>query len=503
MPKPETDGAEESDGGIVVQKLENKPPTGGADPVERRPPANGNLESQSTGRTQSRKAVSQAADRIREYARRNPKERLTALLHHITPEALEAAYRKLKREAAAGVDGEKWKDYERGLDGKLQDLWQRVQRGTYKAVPVRRVKIPKPDGGERPLGIAALEDKIVQRALVDVVLNPIYEEEFLGFSYGFRPGRGAHDALDALAYVIERRKVGWIVDCDIRKYFDEMNRDWITQFLEHRIGDQRIIRLIGRWLRAGVMEDGQWSDTGKGSPQGAIISPVLANLYLYYVLDLWVDRKWRKQVARGEVYIVRYADDFVVATQYRGDAERFLQDVQERFEQFGLRTHPEKTRIIEFGRFAAANRRKRREGKPETFDFLGFTHYCRTRRDGRFGLGRKPIGKRMRRTLQALRAELRRRMHEDVWKTGRWLGQVLRGWLNYYAVPTSSRSLTTFVYQLKRIWMRTLRRRSQKDRFTWERMERLCERLWPQPRIAHPWPAERFTVKTGGRSRMR
>ena len=486
-----------------MQRMQNKAPQGVADAEERRPPANGNLESQSTGRTQSRKAVSQAADRIREFVRRNPKERLTALLHHITPEALEAAYRRLKRDAAAGVDGVKWTDYEQGLDGKLHDLWQRVQQGTYQAVPVRRVKIPKPDGGERPLGIAALEDKIVQRAMVDVVLNPIYEEEFLGFSYGFRPGRGAHDALDALAYVIERRKVSWIVDCDIRKFFDEMNRDWMIRFLEHRIGDRRVIRLIGRWLRAGAMEDGQWSDTGKGSPQGAIISPVLANMYLHYVLDLWMDRKWRKQAARGEVYIVRYADDYVVAAQHREDAERFLKDVQDRFEQFGLRTHPEKTRLIEFGRFAQANRRKRGAGKPETFDFLGFTHYCRKKRNGRFGLGRKPVGKRMRRTLQALREALRRRMHDDVWQTGRWLGQVLRGWLNYYAVPTSSRSLKAFVYHLKRIWMKILRRRSQKDRFTWERLERICARLWPQPQIAHPWPTERFTVKTEGRSRMR
>lgn len=502
MSEPGMHGAEESDGSIVAMKQANKPPGGGAESAERRLPANGNSESRSTGRTQSRKAVSQEVDRIREFVRRNPKERLTALLHHITKEALKAAFLSLKRGAAPGTDGVRWKDYERGLDGRLAGLWQRVQQGTYRAVPVRRVRIPKPDGGERPLGIAALEDKIVQRALVDVVLNPIYEEEFLGFSYGFRPGRGAHDALDALAYVIERRKVSWIVDCDIRKYFDEINRDWLVRFLEYRIGDRRVIRLIGKWLRAGVMEDGLWSDTGRGSPQGAIVSPVLANMYLHYVLDLWMHRKWRKQAARGEVYIIRYADDFVVAMQYRGDAKRFLGDVKARLEQFSLRTHPDKTRLIEFGRFAAANRRRRGQGKPETFDFLGFTHYCRKKRNGRFGLGRKPVGKRMRRTLQALRKALRRRMHRDVYETGRWLGQVLRGWLQYYAVPTSSRSLGTFVYQLKRIWMRMLRRRSQKDRFSWQRLARICRRLWPEVRIAHPWPDERFTVNTGGRSRM-
>ena len=496
-------GAEESDGSILAMKQANKPPGGGAESAERRLPANGNSECQSTGRTQCRKAVSQAADRIREFVRRKPNERLTALLHHITAEALKAAFHSLKRGAAPGVDGVRWEDYARGLDGRLADLWRRVQQGTYRAVPVRRVRIPKPNGGERPLGIAALEDKIVQRALVDVVLNPIYEEEFLGFSYGFRPGRGAHDALDALAYVIERRKVSWVVDCDIRKYFDEINRDWLIRFLEHRIGDRRVTRLIGKWLRAGVMEDGLWGDTGKGSPQGAIISPVLANLYLHHVLDLWMDRKWRKQAARGEVYIIRYADDFVVATQYRGDAEQFLRDVQVRFEQFSLRAHPDKTRLIEFGRFAAASRRKRGQGKPETFDFLGFTHYCREKRNGRFGLGRKPVGKRMRRTLQALRGALRRRMHRDVYETGRWLGRVLRGWLQYYAVPTSYRSLGTFVYQVKRIWLRMLRRRSQKDRFSWERLERICQRLWPKVRIVHPWPTERFTGTTGGRSRMR
>ena len=444
--------------------------------------------------------MSQEADRIRRVATRNPNERLTALLHCITPDALKAAFLRLKRGAAPGADGVRWEDCAQGLDGRLADLWRRVRSGTYRAVPVRRVRIPKPDGGERPPGIAALEDRIVQRALADVVPNPIYEEVFPGFSYGFRPGRGAHDAP---ACVIERRKVNWIVDCDIRKRFDEINRDWLIQFLEHRIGDRRVIRLIGKWLRAGVMEDGLRSDTGKGSPQGAIISPVLANPYLHYVLDLWMDRKWRKRAARGTVCIIRYADDFAVATQYRDDAERFLRDVQARFEQFGLRTHPGKTRLIEFGRFAAANRRKRGQGHPETFDFLGFTHYCREKRNGRFGLGRKPVGKRMRRTLQALRAALRRRMHRDVYETGRWLGQVLRGWLQYYAVPTSSRSLGTFVYQLQRIWMRTLRRRTQTDRFGWKRLERICRRLWPRVRILHPWPTDRFAVPTGGRSRMR
>ena len=429
--------------------------------------------------------------------------RLTASPHHITVETLKAAFYSLKRGAAAGVDGVRRTDCERGLDGRLADLWEQVRRGACRAVPVRRVLIPKPDGGRRPPGIAALEDRIVQRALVDVVPNPICEEVFPGFSYGFRPGRGAHDALDTLACVIERCKVGWIVDCDMRKRFDEISRDWLLRFLEHHIEDGRVLRLSGKWLPAGVMQDGLWNDTGTGSPQGAILSPILANIYLHSVPDLWLDRKWHKRAARGEVRIIRYADDYVIATQCRDDAERFLQDAQAGFEQCGLRLHPEKTRLIEFGQFAAANRRKRGQGRPETFDFLGITHCCRETRKGRFGLGRLPIGKRMRQTLQASREALRRRMHRDVYETGGWLGQVLRGWLNCYAVPTGCRSLRTFACQVNRIWMRILRRRSQMDRFGLERLERICERLRPQLRSVHPWPTERFTVATGGRSRMR
>ncbi len=388
-------------------------------------------------RVQNRENMPSGAERIRQAARRKPKEKLTALLHHLTPETLGAAYDALKREAAPGVDGMSWEEYEQGRDERLRDLHGRVHRGAYRAKPVRRVNIPKPDGGERPLGVAALEDKILQRAMVDNILTPIYETEFIGFSYGFRPGRGAHDALDALAYGIMRRKINWIVDADIRQYFDRIDREWMIRFLEVRIGDRRVLRLIQKWLNAGVMEAGKQTDSGQGTPQGAVVSPVLANVYLHYALDLWYAKKWRPQETEGDAIIVRYADDFVTGFQHRNDAERFLQDLRARLAEFGLELHPEKTRLLEFGRFAAESRRRNGQSKPETFDFLGFTHYCGSTRAGRFKLGRKPIAKRMRRKLQALKETLRKRMHADKYAVGRWLGQVLRGWLNYYAVPHS------------------------------------------------------------------
>ena len=455
---------------------------------------NGNSQGQSTGRTQSRATVTQAAERIRQFVRREPQEKLTALLHHVTPEALRVAYYALKREAAPGVDGMTWREYETGLEGRLHDLHRRVHTGAYRATPVRRVNIDKPDGGTRPLGVAALEDKIVQRAVVDVILTPIYEEEFLGISYGFRPGRGAHDALDALAYAIERRKVNWILDADIRGYFDSISRDWLIRFLEHRIGDRRVLRLIKKWLRAGVLEEGRQIDAGRGTAQGSVISPMLANIYLHYVLDLWVIKKWRPQEARGDMVIVRYADDYVAGFEHRDDAERFLRELKERFRGFELELNADKTRLIEFGRYAERNRRARGEGRPETFDFLGFTHYCRKDRKGRFGLGRKPVRKRMNRTLKRIKRELRRRMHDDVMDTGRWLGRVVRGWLNYYAVPTSSPYLEQFVWRLRRIWIRALRQRSEKDRFSWDWLLAISNKLWPKLRIVHPWPTTRFAV---------
>ena len=488
-------GLKKSDEAVRPVRAANKGARASAESSEERASTKENPDCQSTRRTQCRASVPQAAARTRKAAERNPKERLTALFHHITRDALGAAYFALKKDAAAGVDGVTWNMYGEGLDERLLDLHRRLHRGgAYRAPPVRRVEIPKPDGGTRPLGIAALEDKIVQKAVVDVILTPIYEVEFLGFSYGFRPGRGAHDALDALAFGIERRKVSWIVDADIRAYFDTIPRDWLITFLEHRIGDRRVIRLIRKWLNAGVMDGGSWTDAGMGTPQGAIVSPVLANVFLHYVLDLWFHKKWRPNVPDGEAIIVRYADDIVVGFQHKRDAERYLRDVRERLAWFGLSLHQDKTRLVEFGRFADLNRRQRGVGKPETFDFLGLTHYCTTTLRGRFRLGRKPVAKRVNRTLARIDEVLRKRWHHDIWEVGRWLGRVCEGWLNYFAVPGSGRFIRAFLRRLQRRWMRALRRRSQRARFSWKRLERMTEILWPRTSIRHPWPDQRFAV---------
>ena len=495
--------SEQSDGAVRATKAANKGARASAESLEQRAPAKRNPQSTGTVRTQSRGAVSPGAERIRQFVEKKPGEKLIALLHHITPEALREAYLALKRDAAPGVDGVTWREYGDELDERLLDLHGRVHRGAYRAKPVRRVEIPKPDGGVRPLGIVSLEDKIVQRAVVDNLLNPVFEPGFYGFSYGFRPGRSAHDALDALAYAVDRRKVSWIVEVDIRGFFDSIVREQLMLFLEKRIGDQRVLHLIRKWLNAGVIDAGLEVDFARGTPQGAPISPLLANVYLHNVLDDWYAREWRPREARGEAYVVRYADDFVLGFQYRSDAVRFMEALRERFAAYGLELHPEKTRLVEFGRYAIANRRERGESRPETFDFLGFTHYCRTTRKGRFGLGRKPSAKRMRRTLKAIKVEVWRRMHDNPVKTGRWLGSVLRGWLGYYAVPTSVAALTRFAHFVRRLWLRSLRRRSQRDYFTWERLHALCRRLWPRIAILHPWPVARFAVRTQGGSRMR
>ena len=498
---------EKSDSAIVAVKSTNKGAPAPAEPMEPRAEPKGNLEGQSTRRTQDRESVSQAADRIRQFVQRERMVRLTTLLHHVTVDALRWAFFELKKDAAAGADGMTWRMYKEGLEGRLADLHDRVHSGAYRATPSRRVNIPKPDGGTRPLGVAAIEDKIVQKAVAEIILTPIYEAEFLGFSYGFRPRRGAHDALDALAVGITRRKINWVVDCDIRKFFDTVSRDWLVRFLEHRIGDKRVIRLIIKWLNAGVMEDGEWRDDLRGTPQGSGISPILANVYLHYVLDLWFHKKWRSREVNGETIIVRYADDFVAGFQHKRDAERFLDAVKERFGTFDLELHPDKTRLIEFGRFAHRDRRQRGQGRPETFDFLGFTHYCTKSRRGYFLLGRKPVSKRMARTLKRIKEELRRRMHCDVVDTARWLGKVVDGWLNYFAVPTSTLYLRRFVERLKRLWLKVLRRRSQKDRFSLDQIKILVEKHWPRPLIRHPWPDQRLAVSvshggTRGRSRM-
>ncbi len=488
-----------------MRKTANKEPS--AERSERRPLPEGNPQDPTTHHAQKWASVHQGIERIREVVQRNPKEKLTTLLHHISVESLTAAFFALKREASPGVDNVTWEEYSVDLDRNLADLCTRVHRGSFRATPSRRVNIPKPDGGTRPLGIAALEDKIVQTAMVKCILEPIYENEFCGFSYGFRPGRSAHDGLDALAYVIERRRVNYVVDADIRKFFDMVDQEWLLRFLEHRIADQRVLRLITKFLKAGVMEDGNWQESRRGTPQGAVISPILANIYLHYVLDLWFESQRKSRKIGGESYIVRYADDFVVCFQYKEEAEKFLRALRARLEKFGLSLHPDKTRLIEFGRNAMEHRRKRGEGKPNTFDFLGFTHYCRKTRKGSFGLGRKPIAKRMVRFIKRIRRELWRRMHESVHDTGLWLGQVLNGWLNYYAVPWSYRYLWRCFKCLKWVWLCILRRRSQKDRTTWEQLDILIERYWPKLNIRHDWPARRFSVKhasvTQGRSRMR
>ena len=355
-------GMQKSDTGVVAVKSANNGTRVPAESMERRTVPEGNPTGQSTRQAQDWESVSQAIGRIRQFVQREPRERLTSLLHHVTVEALRWSFFALKRDAAAGADGVTWRRYAQGLEGRLVDLHERVHSGAYRAMPSRRVNIPKPDGGTRPLGVAAIEDKIVQKAVAEMILTPIYEAQFLGFSYGFRPGRGAHNALDALAVGMERRKISWIVDADIRGFFDSVSRDWLVRFLEHRIGDKRVIRLITKWLNAGVMEDGQWQDNLRGTPQGSVISPILANVYLHYVLDLWFQRRWRARAVEGETIIARYADDFVVGFQHRRDAKRFVNDLKERLGHFDLAVHPDKTRLIEFGRFAQANRRLRGAG---------------------------------------------------------------------------------------------------------------------------------------------
>jgi group II intron reverse transcriptase/maturase len=390
------------------------------------------------------------------------------------------------------VDGVTWQEYETGIEDRLIDLQSRVHRGAFRAMPSRRVYIAKADGQQRPLGIAAVEDKIVQHAVV-TILNQIYEEDFLGFSYGFRPGRSQHNALDALSYALLKQKVNYILDADIRSFFDNLDKSWLIKFVEHRVADPRILRLIQKWLKAGVMEDGKWSEPKTGSPQGSVISPLLANIYLHYAFDLWVN-VWRKKWAQGEVVVIRYADDTIVGFQYRTDADRFLENLRERLGMFGLELHPDKTRRIEFGRFAEENRKRRGEGKPETFDFLGFTHISGKNSLGRFTVKRATIRKRMRAKLRQIKQELHERMHDPVAQTGRWLHSVVQGYFNYYAVPGNLNSLAVFRNRLLGLWWHSLRRRSQKDRYTWTRMLVLRGRWLPDPRVLHPYPADRFAA---------
>jgi RNA-directed DNA polymerase len=486
----------ESDALVVPKKRTNE---AGEEPAEEsmegRRAAKGNVAQTTMARTLSRKAKSLGLWGVRQAARRAKGMRFTALLHHVTPELLRASYFDLKRQAAPGVDGVTWQQYASDWENRLADLHARIHRGTYRAKPSKRAWIPKSDGKQRPLGIASLEDKIVQHA-VKTVLECVYEADFLGFSYGFRPRRGCHNALDALWVGITRRKVNWVLDADIRGFYDAIDHKWMQRFLEHRIGDRRLLRLIRKWMRAGVSEAGEWSRSTVGVPQGSVISPILANVFLHYVLDVWVNQ-WRKRHARGDVIVVRYADDFVMGFQYQEDAERCLADLQARLRQFGLELHPEKTRLIEFGRYASERRQKRDEGEPETFNFLGFTHICGKTRKGMFTIHRKSMKKRLRTKLLEIKEELKRAMHRKVQQVGRWLRSVVQGWFNYHAVPGNCPSLAQFLVEVEKLWLRVLRRRSQRGRhWNWTRFHRLVRRWLPRPRILHPYPDKRLTVST-------
>jgi len=483
---------EESHSGVVPMNHSNKNTKSLAESGEGRPLIKENAGQSNTYPTQSGKGVSQGLAGVRKAAREHKEMKFTALLHHLTVDLLRDSFYSLKRKAAPGVDGVTWQEYESGLENRLVDLHGRIHRGAYRALPSRRAYIQKEDGRQRPLGVAALEDKIVQQAVV-TILNQIYEEDFLGFSYGYRPERSQHDALDALSYALLKKKVNYLVDADIRGFFDNLDKSWLVKFMEHRVADPRILRLIQKWLKAGVMEEGKWSDPETGSPQGSVVSPLLANIYLHYAFDLWVN-VWRKKWAQGEVVVIRYADDIITGFQHQTDADRFLQNLRERLAKFGLELHPDKTRRIEFGRFAEENRKRRGEGKPETFDFLGFTHISGKNRYGRFAVRRMTIRKRMRAKLRKIKQQLRERMHDPVPQTGGWLKSIVQGSFNYYAVPGNLDSLGTFREGVLSMWWHTLRRRSQKHRLTWKGMIALADRWLPQPRVLHPYPAVRFAA---------
>lgn len=495
------DGRGKSDGRVVPAKLPNKAGQPAAEVVEGRRPAEGNA----TGKTRSGHSAGLSApsalDRVRQVAQTDRDARFTALLHHVTIDRLREAYRASRPAAAAGVDGVTWDAYGQDLEGNLSDLHRRVHAGAYRAKPSRRVYIAKADGRLRPLGIATLEDKLLQRAVAEV-LSAIYESDFVGFSYGFRPGRSPHRALDALAVGIERRRVNWVLDADIRDYFGSLDHSWLMKMLKHRIADERVLRLIAKWLAAGVIEDGSWTQDMEGVPQGSAISPLLGNVYLHYVFDLWADQ-WRARHAHGDVIVVRYADDSVVGLEHRDDAQRFLADLRDRLAHFGLGLAPDKTRLIEFGRFAARDRKARGDGRPETFEFLGFTHICAKTRTGRFALRRVTSKKRMSAKLQAVKTELRRRMHLPIPEQGKWLAAVVRGHLNYYAVPGNGDAINAFRDQVIRHWHKTLRRRGQRHRIGRTRILAHAHRWLPPARITHPWPEKRFDAITQGRSPVR
>jgi RNA-directed DNA polymerase len=491
-----TNGPGKSDRPAVPEKSPNNVGQPAAEGMEGRGLAKGNQLQQNASRTPSREDALSALERVRQAAAKDKKLRFTALLHHIyNLETLRTAYFSLKKEAAPGVDGETWRHYGETLEDNLQDLSHRLKRGAYRAKPVRRVYIPKADGRQRPLGVPALEDKIVQRAAVEV-LNAIYETDFLGFSYGFRPGRSQHQALDALYTGLLTRKVNWVLDLDIRNFFAGLSHEWLVKFIEHRIADRRVVRLIQKWLNAGVLEDGKRIRVEEGTPQGGSASPLLANVYLHHVFDLWV-QAWRQKRAHGDVIVVRFADDIVVGFNSQADAEQFRAELTERMKKFNLELHPEKTRLLEFGPYAIEQRQWRGEGKPETFNFLGFTHVCvKKRSNGRFTVLRQTIRKRLQTKLNEVKAELQRRMHEPIPEQGKWLQAVVRGHFRYYGVPMNQSALTIFRFRVGWLWHRSLSRRSQTGRVLWDRMRRLITRWLPLPTVCHPYPLRRMGVVT-------
>lgn len=484
-----------SDRPVVPEKSSNQAAPAAAERMEGRGLAKGNLSQQNASRTLRRNDAPNALERVRQAARRNKEAKFTALLHHIYyPDTLRAAYLKLKKEAAPGVDGETWRHYGESLEDNLQALSHRLKRGAYRAKPVRRVYIPKADGRQRPLGVTTLEDKIVQRAAVEV-MNTIYEADFLGFSYGFRPGRNQHHALDAVYVGIHKRRVNWVLDVDIRGFFDALAHEWLLRFLRHRIADRRVLRLIQKWLNAGVLEEGKRIEQEEGTPQGGSASPLLANVYLHYVFDLWA-QAWRQKRARGKMMVVRYADDIVLGFEKKTDAEQFWTELKQRMQKFGLELHPEKTRLLEFGRYAARDRLRRGEGKPETFNFLGLTHICGRTARGKFAVVRQTIRKRLQAKLREVKAELERRRHEAIPETGTWLKAVLRGHYRYYGVPTNGPALRSFRYAVGDLWHSALSRRSQNGYVAWKRMRRLINQWLPLARICHPYPSCRLHVTT-------
>lgn len=486
----------QSDGRIVPTNDPNNPASTGAEGREGRRPAKGKADEQPTPRTQGRsEGVSELLERLRQAVQRDRTAKLTALYHHIyNVDYLREAYFNLKRTAAPGVDGQSWQDYGKDLETNLQALSLRLRQGAYQAPPVRRVFLPKPDGRQRPIGIPALEDKLVQW-LTAQLCSTIWEEEFVGFSYGFRPGRNPHNALDALTVGIQRKRVNWVLDADIRAFFDTLAHEWLLKFIQHRIGDQRVVSLIQQWLQAGVLEDGKWTQSEEGAPQGGLISPILANLYLHYAFDQWA-HQWRKRNATGDIILVRYADDFVVGFEQRADAVQFQQALEARLSKFNLELQNEKTRLIEFGRFAEPNRTRRGESKPETFNFLGFTFICGRTRKGGFSVLRQTMQKRMRTKLQALKQALKQRIQAPIPEQGGWLRGVLLGHYRYFGVPLNGPALRSFRNQVKRLWQQTLRRRSQRSRVTRQRMDRLVRKWLPEPQIYHPYPSQRLSVKT-------